>query len=101
MLVLHVPHVRIIRHADLVVWAENEAGPFASKEPPHRLNLFRRRFLSGDVVVQAEDEQRIDVAQDAIVQRKFETRLVYPLEHWDRLTRDLADELLKWSEGTE
>jgi hypothetical protein len=101
MVILHVPHVRIVRHTDVVVWTEDEARPFAIEEAPHRLNLLRRGLLTGDVVVQPEDEQRVYVAQHAIIERKLEAGLVYPLEHWNRCTGDLADELLERRKGPE
>jgi hypothetical protein len=46
-------------------------------------------------VIQAEDEQRVRVGEDSLVEGKAEARLVDALEHGDHVPRDLLDGALE------
>ena len=50
-----------------------------------RLDLFRRRFLLGHHVVEAEDHQRVRVGEHAFVDRQSLAGLIDPLEDSNRL----------------
>ncbi len=99
--VFHGALVEVARGADVVVGADDEAGPFPRQEIAQGLDLGGRRRLTGDVVVQAEHEQRIDVRQHAFVERQAEAGLVDPLENRHGMTGDLADQPLERNPGPE
>ena len=44
--------------------------PSRREKLPQRLDLFRRGFLFGDHVIQAEDHQRVGVGEDSLVERQ-------------------------------
>jgi hypothetical protein len=50
-----------------MVRSKDEAGSFAAEKAPDRLDLFRRGLLFGENVIQAEDHERIGVAEDPFV----------------------------------
>ena len=68
VVVLHVPDLGIVGHADLVVRAQDQTGPFTPQELPDGLDLFRRGRLPGDHVIQPEHEQGVGVRQDPLVE---------------------------------
>ena len=55
---------------DVVVRADDEAGPLALEELANRLDLLGRGHLLGDHVIETEDEQRVRVGEDPLVERE-------------------------------
>ena len=101
MVVLHVPDLGIVRHADLVVRAQDQTGPFTPQELPDGLDLFRRGLLLGDHVIQSKHEQGVGIRQGPLVEGQLEAGLVDPLEHREALPGGLTDELLERGPGPE
>jgi hypothetical protein len=69
MRVFQGAHLQIVRGANIVVWAQHKAGAFPRKECFQRLDLSGLWALPGDHVVQAEEEERIDIVQHTLIQR--------------------------------
>ena len=70
-------------------------GALAGEPALHRVDFLRRGFLLGQQVIEAEDEQRVGVVEDALVERQPVARLIDPLEHRDDVVGDFAHELLE------
>ena len=99
MRVLHGALLQIGGTADVVVRSNDETGSFTAQKLPDRLDLFRRGLLFGDQVIQAEDHQRVGVAEDALVQRQSLAGLIDPLKDCDRRSGDSPDHLLESHDG--
>src|SRR5215469_2423184 len=95
MLVFHLPLLQIIGESDIVVWADYEAGTFALEPFLERRDLLGRRFLPGNQVIEAENQQRVAIGEDSLVNRQTESGLVDALEHRDRMAAGFLDDFLK------
>src|SRR5205809_818445 len=60
-----------------------------------------RGFLAGDIMVEAEDEQGIDIGQHPFVERQRESGLVDSLEYRHLMAGNLADQVLERNPGPE
>ena len=85
--VLHGAFFQIGRTADIMVRSKDETRSFTAEKLPYSLDLFRRRLLFGEHVIQPEDHESVGVAEDPLVQRQFLTGLIDPLKDDDRQTR--------------
>ena len=85
--------------AHIMVRSNDETGSFAAQKLPERLDLCGRGLLFGEQVIQAEDHQRVGIAQDALVQRQSLTGLIDPLKDCDRRAGDSSDHLLESHDG--
>ena len=93
--VFHRALLEIVRHADVVVRTENQAGAFAREPRADRLDFLGGRFLLGDQMIETEHHQRVGVVENAGVDRQLLTRLIDALVHRHRLPGQLADQLLE------
>src|SRR5437868_359093 len=75
--------------------ADDEAGPFTLEKLAKRFDLLGRGPLLGDQVIETEDEERVGVVQNSLVEWLRKPRLVDPLKHGDGVSRDLAHEVLE------
>src|SRR5688572_2224952 len=101
VLVFHVAHFGIIRNADFVMRSQNQARSLPLEKLLQRFDLCRGRFLLSDVMVQAENQQSVRVCEDALIEGKFEARMIDALKQRHRMSRSLADKLLEWRECPE
>jgi hypothetical protein len=86
---------RVRRRSDVVVRPHDQTRAFALQERAHGFDLPGRGLLLGDRVVQPEDQERIGVTDDALVDGQSEARLIDALEHGHRISSDLFDHLLE------
>ena len=78
--VLHRAHLQIVRYADIVMRADNQATAFAREECRERFDLGGRGLLACDIVIETEDEQRVGVSQDALIDGQAVTGMIDTLE---------------------
>ena len=93
--IFHLPLRRVVREADVVVRGKQQACPFAFEPLANRLDFGRLGFLFGDEVVQAKYQQCVRVGQHTFVNRQLVAGLIDTLEHSDRMSGRLTDDLLK------
>jgi len=101
MVILEVAYFGIVCQTDFVMWTKHQTRSFTLEKVLERFNLSRASFLTGDVVVQAEDEQGVGIREYAFVEWEFESCLVDTLEHGYRVARSFADKFLERREGPE
>src|SRR5215216_7746301 len=84
-----------------MVWAKHQTRSFTLEKVFDGFNLFWSRFLTRDIVVQPEHQQRISVCKYAFVERKFESCLIDALKYRHYLSGGLAYKLLERCERPE
>src|SRR5215216_7524540 len=84
-----------------MVWAKYQTGSFTLEKVFESFNLFRSRFLTGDIVVQPEHQQRISVCKYAFVEWEFESCLIDALKYRHCVSGCLAYNLLERCERPE
>ena len=63
--------------------------PSRCKPAANGFDLFRRRLLFGEKVVESEHHQSVGVGQDPFIDRQSITRLIDALEHGDGMAGDV------------
>ena len=93
--IFHLPLLRVVREADVVVRGKQQACAFAFEPLANRLDFGWLGFLFGDEVVQAEYQQCVRVGQHAFVNRQLVAGLINTLKNGDWVSGHLTDDLLK------
>src|SRR3982750_790829 len=84
-----------------MVWAKHQTRSFTLEKVFESFNLVRSSFLTGDIVVQPEHQQRIGVCKHAFVEREFESCLIDALKYRHYVSSGLAYKLLERCERPE
>ena len=99
MRVLHGALLQIGGTADIMVRSKDETSAFTAEKMPDCIDFFRGGLLFGEHVIQAEDHERVGVAEDPLVQRQFLSGLINPLKDHDRRPGNSPGDLLESQDG--
>ena len=89
------PFLEIVRHAHIVVRAENQAPAFAFEPIADGVDFLWGRLLLGDQMIEAEHHQGVRIVENARVDGKFLARLVDALVHGNWMSGQLSNQLLE------